>query len=501
MLSKASAITAVTALLVACGFSPPTMAADQMNRHRDALTSEAATKVVTAIPDFKSAAVTIPKSFLGISVEYGGSLRVLFGKPRLSATVRLLNRLGHLQGPPVLRIGGNSEDSALWNLPVFNSRPAGDTIDINSGTAGLLRAAAMRTDGKLILGINFGRGTPGRAKPWIRAALRDIGAEHILAFEIGNEPDLYNHNGMRPHSYNVQNYLRQWNGFARMIQPLLPKPELLAGPAFCADWRKYTPTFIRQQHRRLAVVTMHEYPLGAPIKNKRSPRYASIANLLRESSSAIFARLIRGSVRIGRHYHIPVRFAEINSAYGGGKAGVSNVFAACLWSLDTMFEVASTGAAGVNFHTGPRYGAFWSFHHDAIRVLPLYYGMLMFAQAAPPGSRLVPVHFNTRANIKFWMTLDRQHVAHIVLINKDLHKNVLVKLKLSGSNTGQLERLTAASISSHNRIYIGGRTFNGSHNGKFRGTARITELRSRHDIFAIPLSHASAALLTVQLTR
>jgi hypothetical protein len=37
-----------------------------------------------------------------------------------------------------------------------------------------------------------------------------------------------------------------------------------------------------------------------------------------------------------------------------------------------MFEIASTGAAGVNFHTGPRYGAFWSFHRRTIRVLQLY---------------------------------------------------------------------------------------------------------------------------------
>jgi len=459
------------------------------------------TAVISAVPDFRRAAVRIPKSFLGISVEYGGSLDVLFGKSRLAITARLLNGLGRLQGSPVLRIGGNSEDSAVWNLPALHPRPAGDTINLTSRVAKMLRAAAVRTGGKLILGVNFGRGTSTMAKAWISAAIRDIGARHILAFEIGNEPDLYNHNDMRPHSYTVRDYFRQWNAFADKIQSHLPQRRMLAGPAFCASWRKYTTDFIKQQHSRLSVVTMHEYPLGAPIKNRHSPRYASVDNLLKNSSSAIFAKLIRAVVPVGRGYEIPVRFAEINSAYGGGKTGVSNVFAASLWSLDTLFEVAASGSAGVNFHTGPRYGAFWSFHRKGIRVLPVYYGMLMFAQAAPAGSRLIPISLHTKANINAWMTLDQHGVARVVLINKELHHEVMVKLKLPSSQKGQLERLTGISIFSQKRISIGGQTFDDSQNGMLKGHRQVTVVPAKHSIFAITLKHASAALMTVRLNR
>ncbi len=454
---------------------------------------------VTATPVFSRPGAIIPKSFLGISVEYG-NIRTFFAKNRLATTARLLKRLGQLQGPPVLRIGGNSEDRTVWNLPALHPRPAGDTINLTNNMALMLRAAADQTGGKLILGVNFGRGTPAMAKPWIRAAIKDIGISHIMAFEIGNEPDIYNHHGTRHHSYNVRDYFQQWNAFANVVQPLLP-PRLLAGPAFCASWRKYTPEFIKQQHGRLAVVTMHEYPLGAPIRNRHSPRYPSVTNLLKNSSSAIFAKLIRPSVLLGKRYNIPVRFAEINSAYAGGKAGVSNVFAASLWSLDTMFEIASSGSAGVNFHTGPRYGAFWSFQRDGIHVLPLYYGMLMFAQAAPAGSQLIPITFHTKDNIKIWMTLNRHRMAHIVLINKDLHQNLMVHLKLPNSKGGQLERLLAPSISSQNHIDIGGLTFDGSENGIPHGHQHITTVRYQGGEFTVALSHGSAALLTVQLNQ
>lgn len=485
--------------IVSYAIYAPSYAANMQAQKQPAPASSATPLAVAARIDVSHPGAQIPESFLGISVEYG-SIRRLFAHPNLTATVRLLKRLGDLQGPPVLRIGGNSEDRAIWHLSAWHPRPIGDSIDLSNRVAGMLHAAAVQTGSQLILGINFGRGTAVQAKPWIRAAIRDIGISHIKAFEIGNEPDIYNHHGTRPRSYTVQDYFRQWNAFADAVEPLLPRQRLLAGPAFCASWRRYTPEFIQQQHRRLAIVTMHEYPLGAPIKDHRSPRYADIANLLKNSSATIFSKLIRTSIVAGRRYNTPIRFAEINSAYAGGKPGVSNVFGAALWSLDTMFEIASSGSAGVNFHMGPRYGAFWSFQRDEIHVLPLYYGMLIFAQAAPPGSELIPVRFHTRANIKIWMTLDRHHIVRIVLINKDLHQSVTVGLKLPGSKRGQLERLTARSVFSQNHIDIGGLTFAGSENGVPNGRQHVTTVPSQKGRFAIRLGRCSAALLTVPLS-
>jgi hypothetical protein len=40
----------------------------------------------------------------------------------------------------------------------------------------------------------------------------------------------------------------------------------------------------------------------------------------------------------------------MNTISNSGRDGVSNVFAAALWTLDGSFEVAATGAVGVNLH-------------------------------------------------------------------------------------------------------------------------------------------------------
>jgi hypothetical protein len=40
----------------------------------------------------------------------------------------------------------------------------------------------------------------------------------------------------------------------------------------------------------------------------------------------------------------------MNTISNSGRDGVSNVFAAALWTLDGCFEVAATGAVGVNLH-------------------------------------------------------------------------------------------------------------------------------------------------------
>jgi hypothetical protein len=44
-------------------------------------------------------------------------------------------------------------------------------------------------------------------------------------------------------------------------------------------------------------------------------------------------------------YNKPLRVAEMNTISNSGRSGVSNAFAAALWSLDSTFEVAAAGTA------------------------------------------------------------------------------------------------------------------------------------------------------------
>ncbi len=454
---------------------------------------------VRAIVSSRPPRKAVPKSYLGFSVEYGSVPR-MFGRPVvMQAIARLTNRLGGFNGAPVFRIGGNSQDRAVWHLQSSAARTSGNAIVLKSALAADLLRLVNATGTRLILGLNLGRASAGQAIPWIRASQRIIGFSHIMAFEIGNEPDLYDRHGARPRSYSFTEYQAEFRTFAGIIRPFLLRKPMLAGPAFTGPWRRFTPAFIARESNSLAVVTMHQYPLGAPVRNHSSPKFASLANLLKPSSVSSFVSLISTSIRAGHARHIPVRFSEINSAYMGGKRGVSNAFAQSLWSLDLLFTLASIHCDGVNFHTGPVYGAFWP-DRNGVRVLPLYYGMWMFAQAVAGHAGLVPVRYRTKMNLKIWATRDSRGTLRVVVINKDLRRTASIQLAvppaLAGRPAARVERLTAPSAGARTHITLGGRTFGKTVNGLPTGRPLFTRIIGHKHTFTIIVPPASALMLS-----
>jgi hypothetical protein len=62
---------------------------------------------------------------------------------------------------------------------------------------------------------------------------------------------------------------------------------------------------------------------------------------------------------------------------------VSDTFAAALWGADLMYQLASEGGIGINFHGGG-YGWYTPIagtREDGFLARPIYYGMLLFAEA------------------------------------------------------------------------------------------------------------------------
>ena len=62
---------------------------------------------------------------------------------------------------------------------------------------------------------------------------------------------------------------------------------------------------------------------------------------------------------------------------------MSDTFASALWSADLMYQLAAQGGTGINFHGGG-YGWYTPIagtQEDGFLARPIYYGMLLFAQA------------------------------------------------------------------------------------------------------------------------
>ena len=124
-----------------------------------------------------------------------------------------------------------------------------------------------------------------------------------------------------------------------------------------------------------------------------SSKYPSVAHILAPQASRGLADSVARLAGVAHSHHAVLRIDEMNSVSCGGAPGVSNAFASSLWALDAVFQMARVGVDGVNIHTYPKapYELFTFTRANGVwsgSVAPEYYGLEMFAQAAPPGARL-----------------------------------------------------------------------------------------------------------------
>jgi hypothetical protein len=255
--------------------------------------------------------------------------------------------------------------------------------------------------------------------------------------------------------------------------------------------------------QNVGYVTFHRYPLRGCIADPTSPSYASIPNLLADTSSAGLAQQVVPYVTTTHARGLPFRLDELNSAACTGRSGVSDTFASALWVLDTLFNLASVGVDGINVHTLPNaaYEPF-SFTHKGKTwkafVHPVYYGLMMFADAFPAGAKLLSVSAPA-GPVKVWATQDTVGRIRVVLINKDPNAAASVQLQLPGSGTpATVESLSAPALSSTGGVALGGQTYGkATRTGRLAGRLSTTQISPVLGAYSVPLPAGSAVMLTL----
>jgi hypothetical protein len=337
-------------------------------------------------------------------------------------------------------------------------------------------------------------------------ALDRVGAANIAAFEPGNEPELYgiftwDGSGIkgRPRDYDFSAFT---SDFTRLGGVALSR-EPLAGPAIGAPkWFSHLGSFLSAEpHVRIA--TLHRYPLQVCFVNPRLPNYPTIANLLSDRSSRTMADSVSREVAAAHARGVPVRIDEMNTISCGNMASVAQSFASALWALDALFEMARVGVDGVNMHTYP--GATYElFTFDRVNgrwvgsVAPEYYGLLMFAQAAPPGSRLEPVSQTGPHGLKAWATQSPDGTVRVVLINEQTGaRPVMLQAPASGASASVLE-LRAASLTARGGVTLGGMSFGSrTATGVLSGAPKEQTLRPAGGDYVFDVPGASAVMVTI----
>ena len=450
----------------------------------------------------------MPAGFLGLSLEYK-AIHQYTGRNPLAINpvmIQLIKDLNPGQSP-VLRIGGDSTDWTWW--PTRGVIPRGGiSYALTNGWLRSTHALAADLGAKLILGINLASDRPALAATEARALIQGIGRRYVSSLEVGNEPDLYGVFAWyrdrlghvvhaRTRRYNLGSFIAEYSKW-RTVLPKLP----LVGPSYSAlTWMSGLSHFLSTE-KSVRTVSVHRYPLHNSTTDPTNPTYPSVSNLLADTASSGIAQEVAPYVAAAHGRGLPFRVDEMNSVSGGGRTGVSDTFASALWVLDTLFNMASVGVNGVNIHTLPNAGyQLFNFSQTPSGwqglVHPEFYGMLLFAQAFPPGAHLLPVSVAS-GPVKVWATAAPDGKTRVVLINKDTTTPVTVQVNLANSNgAATLERLTAPSITATSGVTLGGQSFgNSTQTGTLAGPRQTATVQPLLGSYSVTLPAASAVLLT-----
>ncbi len=447
----------------------------------------------------------IPPGFVGLSLGY--STLELYAGTNPNAVDPVFEQLIRNLAPgqsPVLRLAGT--DGTWWPVPHV-PRPPGVTFSLTGRYLRVARALAQAVAARFIFGINFEADSTVVAGAEARELLGAVGRQWIDAFELGNEPELYRSFAWYklPDGQRVDGRPADWS-FSDLVQDFanisraLPSTETLAGPAMGSTaWIPLIGQFLAG-NPRVGLVTLHSYPL----KHCSANIPVTIPELLSGASSTGLAATVAPEVAIAHARGDQLRIGEMGAIACGGMPGVSNSFASALWSLDALFAMARVNVDGVNLNTASYalnrlFGINEVNGHWQARVSPVYYGAMMFAQAAPAGSRLLAISGTAGGDVDTWATRAPDGTIHVVLINDDAQHTHTVAVELpSASGPATLERLRAPSIGALSGVTLAGQSFGSqTTTGLLAGAPVTASVAPVAGEYVVRLPAASAAMLTL----
>ncbi|KAL2174635.1 glycoside hydrolase family 79 protein [Thermothelomyces heterothallicus CBS 202.75] len=295
----------------------------------------------------------------------------------------LLDNLGQLQGhKPYIRVGGNTQDYALYNqsLPYALHGTIDPSRAVDYPTTVIIGPSYFESydtwnDVKFSHGFNLGLGG-NRSSGWqalldtVPLACKALGNGKLYVWEYGNEPDLFSTSAqgpVRPANWSEATYVSQWHNGTRQIKALVQEhcPETLES----GNYGYMAPSFAGVNNhlkeaaawaagldgdQDIKLFSTHNYISGAT-----SPGVTLQGTLM---NHAVTKRSVDAHIteynKILSQSSAPVPpliFGETNSLYNQGRPGLSNTFGAALWGVDFNLYSASVGFKRVHMHMGTNF--------------------------------------------------------------------------------------------------------------------------------------------------
>jgi hypothetical protein len=441
----------------------------------------------------------IPAEFTGLSYESATLSDPTFFAPDNAQLIGLVRRLGN---SGILRIGGNTSQYGVWTSTGAQATTSPQALAPDTGrqppprrpitplAIRNLRGFLDATGWRLIYGLNLGTEGPEIVTEEAAYVAKEMGPK-LVAFQLGNEPDLFKRNRLRKPDYDFAQFAGEWRRCFTAVRARVPDAQF-GGPdtAVDSDW---VAQFAKQFGRDVRLFSQHYYALGPPTDPSMT------TERLLNSRNARLDTLLDG---IGRARdtapNVPFHLTETNSCYGGGKPGVSNTFASALWGFDLMYRIAVAGAAGINFHGGGYgwYSPIVGTRASGFGARPLYYGMLMFGEAGP--GQLVSTTLDQPSSASLFNSYalrDRHGRLKLILINKHADRDAKLMATGAPSISVSILRLVAPRPDDTEHTTLGGARVGAS------GTwsSNVNEIIPAQDnVAAVIVPRASAALVTFQ---
>jgi hypothetical protein len=428
----------------------------------------------------------IAPDFMGLGYEISSVSRPGLMSAHNRVYVQLVRTLS-TRG--VIRVGGNTSDFAHYSAAGAPVSSAFGTV-VNDAVLKDLGGFLEATGWKLIWGLDLGKGSESEAIAEAQAVLSAAG-KRLLAFEIGNEVDLFANAKHRKPGYSYDDWLTEYRTYKTALRARFPGIPF-AGPdaAGKTDW---VTRFAADEGKDAVLLTEHYYREG---QNPTS----TIEKLLGPDPK-LQPRLdqLRAA---SKSSGLPYRICEVNSFSGGGRPGVSDTMAGALWALDYMFTLAASGCAGVNMETGVNHRDFISSYSPIgddeqghYSAKPEYYGMIAFSLAGK-GQMLETEMDGSAPQVKTYATQLDQGALTLTLLNKGQEPSTLtvtIGSRMNGRKAS-IMRLSAPSVDAKTEVTLGGAQVTPA--GAWK-PARSEAVRVRNGQLGIDLPAASAAIVQI----
>lgn len=292
---------------------------------------------------------SLTKGLVGISLEATD-----LADPMLSGDNASLVKLFKEADQPVLRFGGNAVDRRFFWTSTNEAVPAtgykGDKAHpvraVGPADLARLNTLLEAADATVSLTVDLGHYDPERAADMAKHA-SEIFGPRLLSFTVGNEPNGFGANGVRPGGYSTEQYVEELKAYANAMNAVAPNVPI-SGPG--AYDRKWWQPFIDADIPQKKILSFHNYPLhscdgGDP---KSSPTIANVMSPLMHQRASDYQQ---AALETARAAGIETWLPETGIAACPGSNETSRTHASALWTADYALNAAQLGITRIGFHS------------------------------------------------------------------------------------------------------------------------------------------------------